>query len=91
MADRFGAFSDTPISPGTRAVGITPNDGTDLTDIPKAVYVGVGGDITMIGSGAPADAVGVQWKNVAAGSMIPFRPRRILATGTTAASMLAVY
>lgn len=91
MADRFGAYSDTVSSPGTRATVIVPNDNADLTDVPKGIYVGVGGDITMIGVGAPDSATGILWKNVPAGALIPFRPRRILTAGTTASSMLAVY
>ncbi|GAA3271552.1 hypothetical protein NZL82_15685 [Sphingomonas sanguinis] len=91
MADVFSSSADTVSSPATRAVAITPSDSTDLPDIPKGVYVGTGGDITMIGVGAPASATGVTWKNVPAGALIPFRPRRILATGTTAASMLGLY
>ncbi|KQO51156.1 spike base protein, RCAP_Rcc01079 family [Sphingomonas sp. Leaf257] len=91
MADPFRTFADKVSDPATRAVAIVPNDGTDLADIPKAFYVGTGGTIAMIGAGAPAGATGVTWKNVPSGAIVPFRPRRILATGTTAADMLALY
>ncbi|MEK9213141.1 spike base protein, RCAP_Rcc01079 family [Sphingomonas sp. 2378] len=91
MADPFRGFADTVSDPATRAVAIVPADAADLADIPKGIYVGTGGDITMIGAGAPSGATGVTWKNVPAGALIPFRPRRILATGTTAANMLGLY
>lgn len=91
MADRFGSYGDTVSSPATRVTSIVPNDTNDLTDIPKGIYVGTGGDIAMIGLNAPAEATGVVWKNVPAGSLIPFRARRVLATGTTASNMLALY
>ncbi|WP_454280464.1 spike base protein, RCAP_Rcc01079 family [Sphingomonas sp. Marseille-Q8236] len=91
MADVFSSSADTVSSPATRAAAITPSDTADLPDIPKGVYVGTGGDITMIGVGAPASATGITWKNVPAGSLIPFRPRRILANGTTASNMLGLY
>lgn len=91
MADPFQSAFSSVSDPGTRATTIVPSDTTDLADVPKGVYVGTGGDITMIGVGAPAAAPGVVWKNVPSGALIPFRPRRILATGTTAADMLAVH
>ena len=91
MADRFGPLGDTVSSPATRATSIVPNDATDLTDMPKGIYVGTGGDIAMIGLNAPAGATGVVWKNVPAGSLIPFRARRVLATGTTAANICLLY
>jgi hypothetical protein len=91
MTDRFGGFSDSITSPGTRAGAIAPADAVDLAETPKAIYVGTGGDIAMIGMSAAPTATGIVWKNVPAGSLIPFRPRRILATGTTAANMIAIY
>ena len=91
MADAFVGAGDIVSGPARRAQVVVPSDTTDLVDIPKGIYVGTGGDITMIGVDAPAGATGVTWKNVPAGALIPFRPRRILATGTTAASMLGLY
>jgi hypothetical protein len=69
---------------------VVTSDNVDLTDIPKALYVGVGGDIAMIGVGASSLSLGVTWKNVPSGAILPFRPRRILATGTTATNILAI-
>jgi hypothetical protein len=59
MPDPFGFSSDTPSSPSTRAVAITPSDSADLVGAPKGIYVGDGGDIVMIGMNAPAGAAGV--------------------------------
>lgn len=70
---------------------MVPSDTNDLADVPKGIYVGTGGAIAMIGVNAPTDATGVTWKNVPSGALIPFRARRVLATGTTAADMLALY
>ncbi len=77
--------------PATRAVAVVPNDGVDLTETPRALYIGGDGNISMIGLNAPVDAPGVTWNNVKAGTIIPFRPRRIRATGTTATGILAIY
>lgn len=92
MADNEWQNIDRLEYQGTRAVAVTPADGADLTGgAPKALYVGVAGDITMIGMGASPTAAGVLWKTVQAGTILPFRPRRILSTGTTATNILAIY
>ncbi len=88
MADAYQYSSDTVASPGTRAVAITPHNTNALTDIPKALYVGVGGDITMRGLNGAAD---VLWKNVQSGQIIPFRAQFIRSTGTTATNIVAIY
>lgn len=87
MADPF-AGADSVTAPATRAVAITPHDSNALTDIPKAIYVGGGGDITMRGTGDVADSV---WTGVPAGTILPFRARFVRATGTTATALLALY
>lgn len=84
QTDRFGSYADNVQSPCRRWTVITPSDTTDLAEVPKALYVGGGGDIAMIGVDASAAATGVTWKAVPAASMLPVRPRRVLATGTTA-------
>ena len=87
--DQFGAYIDTVSGPCRHWTAITPSDTTDLAVIPKALYVGSGGDIAMIGVGAPATATGVTWSGVPSASLLPVRPRRILATGTTASQIVA--
>ena len=72
-------------------VAVVPSDTIDLTKYPKAIYVGVGGDVAMIGAKAPPAAAGVVWKNLPSAAMPPVRPRRILATGTTATNIVACY
>lgn len=91
QTDQFGAYADNVSAPCRRWVALTPSDTTDLTDLPKAIYVGTGGDISMIGVSAPTGSAGVVWKGVPAASLIPVRPRRILATGTTAADLVGCY
>ena len=88
MADQFANSADTVSAPATRAVAVVPSDGTALTDIPKALYVGTGGHITARGVGGGANVV---FRNVAAGSVLPFRAAFVRATGTTAADLIALY
>lgn len=73
------------------AAGLAPDDAMDLTTVPKALYVGTGGDLVVIGQDAPADDAGVTFRNVPDGSLLAFRARRVLATGTTAGDILAVF
>ncbi|MDF7777414.1 hypothetical protein P1X14_19310 [Sphingomonas sp. AOB5] len=88
MADQFSNHADQVSAPATRAVAITPHDGNALTDIPKALFVGTGGNITMRGVNGASDQL---WKNVPSGSLLPFRAQYVRATGTTAADLLALY
>ena len=83
----FGGSLDVS-SPGTRAEPIVTSDTVDMSESPRSIYVGGAGDVKMNGlNGGSA----VTFKNVPAGSLIPFRPNRIYATGTTATLMLAIY
>ncbi|MBI0475010.1 hypothetical protein D9601_06500 [Sphingomonas sp. MA1305] len=84
--DKWNGVGD----PGVASESIQPDDANDLNEVPKGIYVGTGGDLAMIGVGDPPESAGVIWRNVPAGALIPFRPRRILATGTTAADLIAV-
>jgi type 1 fimbria pilin len=88
MTDTFATLGDSPSAPSTRALAVTPHDSNPLTDIPKALYVGTAGNITMRGVNGTTDAL---WKNVPAGAVLPFRAQYVRATGTTAADMLALY
>lgn len=87
MTDPFSNRADSVSAPAARARAVTPHDSNPLPDVPKALYFGSGGTITMRGSGDTADAV---WTNVPSGSVIPFRPSHIRATGTTASDILAL-
>ena len=88
MADTFATLGDTPGAPATFALAIVPHDSNPLANIPKALFVGTGGDITMRGVHGAADQI---WKNVASGALLPFRAQYVRATGTAAADMLALY
>lgn len=88
MADNFSTLGDSPSAPSTYALAVTPHDSNALTDIPKALFVGTGGHISMRGKNGAADQL---WKNVPSGAILPFRAQYIRATGTTAADLLALY
>ena len=88
MADSFATTVDAPSAPATKALAVTPHDSNPIIDIPKALFVGTGGNITMRGLNGAADQL---WKNVPSGAVLPFRAQYVRATGTTAADILALY
>lgn len=80
---------NTMADPSRHASAITPSDSTVLTGV-RALYVGTTGDIAMIGVDAPSGATGVLFKAVPAGVILPFSPRQVLATGTTASNIVGL-
>ena len=88
MPDQFQNNADQVSAPATRAVVVVPHDSNPLADIPKALFVGTGGTVTMRGVGGGGDSV---WKSVASGAVLPFRAQYVRATGTTAADIVALY
>lgn len=88
MPDQFQNVADQVSAPATRCVAVVPHDSNALPDIPKALFVGSGGAIAMRGVAGTADQL---WKNVASGTVLPFRAQYVRATGTTAADILALY
>ena len=89
MADKFSNIDDLT-SQGRRAIAVVPSDTINITDVPKALWVGVAGDIS--GTGADGtDGVAFTYKNVPVGVFDAVRFKRIFATGTVATNILAIY
>ena len=87
-----GAFEATDglTAQARRAVPVTPNDSANLPELtPKALWVSAAGTVTVIPAGQEADT-GVALGDLPAGTVIPIRVRRVMATGTTA-TVLALY
>jgi hypothetical protein len=83
MADVTG---DGIGAPAVRWFGITPNDGQNLAVRPRAIYVGVTGNLAVTddaGTSVTFIAVPVGYH--------PLRPIRVLSTGTTATSLVGLY
>jgi hypothetical protein len=71
----------------TNAATIAPSD-TNTFSTPVAVYVGSTGDVAVLpASGAAA----VTFAGLPAGAMVPVMCSAVLATGTTASQLVAVY
>lgn len=73
-------------APARKAVAVTTSDTADLAAVPRALYIGVDGDITVI---MADDTASVLIKN--ASGLLPIMVKRVLATGTTATSIVAIY
>lgn len=85
--DRFQAQRPGLSSPSDVIRPVTPNDAADLPDgLTRAVFVGVAGDLACV------DATGQAFTITSGAAQYhPLRVARIMATGTTAAQLLALY
>lgn len=72
-------------SPARNWVAVTPSDSAPLVPTPKALYVGVAGNLSVTG----ADGVAATFA-VAAGSYHPLCAVLVRATGTTATGIVAL-
>lgn len=70
-------------SPATGAFAVTPDDDTDLTELPRALYIGTEGDVAVI-------LDGITLTFVAASGILPIRPSRVMDTNTTATDIIAL-
>lgn len=74
-------------APGTKLVAVTPNDSTDL-GVVRALYVGAGGNVAVV---AIHDSSAVTLVGVPTGTIIPVMVSKVMATNTTATSIVAIY
>ncbi len=85
--DKFADFPTNLTAPGRDAAAIAPNDLTDLPIVPRALFVGQGGTVAVRMAGGQD----ISFENVQGGTILPVRARRVLATGTTASSLVALW
>ena len=85
-ADPYGSFAPSPSAPARRAEAVTPSDSDDLTTVAKALYVGVAGNVRVV----PVGGAAVTFFSHPIG-YLPIQCVRVLATGTTAGSIVALF
>jgi hypothetical protein len=73
-------------APGVYSFAITPSDSVNFTNIPRAIYVGSGGDVVMVNT----DGTTCTWVAVPTGSIIPCAAIRVNATSTGASSLVGI-
>jgi hypothetical protein len=79
QTDQFAAHPSSPMSAAETWAPITPSDTVDIPFKPKGIAVGsVAGSFVMVGQD---DVEGTFYG--AAGACLPYRPKRIKATGMT--------
>ena len=88
MVDPYGTAPRGVMNPADKAFAITPNDSTDLAEYCRALYVGGAGNVSVLMNG---DSTPTVFVNVAAGSLLPLRIKRVRATDTTATNLVGVY
>lgn len=85
MVDIFSGHSNGLSSPAAQAATVTPNDGADLPTASRALYVGTAGNLSVVTVGGSTVTL------VGASGWMPVRAARVLATGTTASDIVAVW
>lgn len=86
--DKFARPGDLA-GPAYNAAAVTPSDSTDLQFVTRGVYVGGSGDVKVNLAGDQGS--GIVFKGVPAGATLPIAVTRILATGTSATNLVAIW
>ncbi|WP_425105493.1 spike base protein, RCAP_Rcc01079 family [Ancylobacter sp.] len=72
-------------APASGIIAVTPSDTVDLATVSRGIFVGTGGNISLICGGTTG-----LFKNVPSGTTLPVCASRVRATGTTAADIIAL-
>ena len=83
--DAYEFLAESLSEPSRKPFAITPHDTGELSIIPKRIFIGTGGNITLRGVDGSAD---VTYKNLANGVYLSVRPKYVRATGTTASDII---
>lgn len=86
MQDDFADHANALTTPATKAEVIAPDDASELAHFTRAIYVGSGGNLSVVMLSGDA----VTFSNLQGGVLYPIRVRQVLATGTTAAGILGL-
>ena len=87
MDDPFAAHAPALLDPARRAFAITPSDGVALATLPRAIFVGTGGTITLRAIDSAQDVV---LRGLAAGQTVDIRAVFVRASGTTASDLVGL-
>lgn len=79
--------TDSVTSPSRNWFDIVPDDNTDLSFVPKAIFVGTGGDLVVASASTDSEVI---FRNVPSGSVLDIRPAAVRETGTTAADLVGL-
>ncbi|UEP49670.1 hypothetical protein LMA00_07955 [Burkholderia ambifaria] len=85
MKDPFKNMLPGLTRPAFSFFEVVPSDDEPLATRPRAIRVGVDGDVCAVG----VDGVVVTFRNCVAGEVLDIRPLQIKKTGTTASNLVA--
>jgi hypothetical protein len=86
MTDRFQNSAASLTGPAGHAFAVIPSDSTLLAETTRGIYVGTSGTIAAL----MASGASVSFVAVTAGTVLPVRLTKIMASGTTAADIVAL-
>lgn len=87
FADPFRKNIDSPMAPAEVCFAIEPSDDGDLPHATKAIFVGEGGDLTLVPVRGDEE---VTFRNLPSGGILDVRVRAIRTTGTTAGALVGL-
>lgn len=73
-------------APCSSAFAVTPHDTNELPNITRGLYIGSGGNVVVT-----MDSSNITFANVPAGTILPIECSKVLATGTTASNIVALW
>ncbi len=85
-SDSFATVQSSFEGPARSAEAVTPSDTVDLANVSRALWVGTGGDLTVITQAGETVAL----LNVPDGSLLPLCVSRVKLTGTSADDIVAL-
>ncbi|MEE4207779.1 MAG: hypothetical protein V2I43_00750 [Parvularcula sp.] len=86
MSDQFENTAQSVLSPSEHAFAVSPSDTDPLAFVPKYLFVGIAGSVTLRTRDSDTDVV---FENVPAGGYLYVRASHVRATGTTASAIVA--
>lgn len=86
-SDTFSNTMDSLIAPARNCFPVTPNNTAELVVVPKAIFVGTGGNLVIRAIDSSQD---VTFVNVASGSILDIRVSAVRQTGTTAGNIIGL-
>lgn len=86
MIDEYESYQPGLTGPVISGENIVPSNGTDLPYATRGIYVGTGGDMSVILVGGDQ----VVLRNLQAGVIYPLRAKRVRNSGTTASDLVGL-
>ena len=86
MSDEFEGSAQSVLTPSENAFAVTPDNAAPLMVVPKYLYVGGAGNVTLRAKDSSTDVV---FANVPAGGYIYVRASHVRQAGTTATAIVA--